>query len=111
MWKAPPLLQCTQKHFFALFLHLSLTRGLKAVVISRPHPPSLNEKAITILPNPSGLAALSENLPPHLPSALHLLLSQIRFSSLEPLLPFTVAADSLSFSILSAASLFRSSHL
>lgn len=39
---------CTHSHFFALFLHLSLTRILKAVVISRPHPPSLNEKAITI---------------------------------------------------------------
>lgn len=39
---------CTHKHFFALFRRLSLTRILKAIVVSRPHPPSLNEKAITM---------------------------------------------------------------
>lgn len=46
MWESP--LCCTHKHFFALILHPSLTRILNAVVISRPHPTSLNEKAITI---------------------------------------------------------------
>lgn len=103
-------LSCTHTHLFAQFLHLSLTRILKAVVISRPHPPFLNKKAITIGFSPIPVAW--QHCPhPHLPLALRLLLSQIPFSSLVPLLPFTVAADSLSFSILSAASLFRSSHL
>lgn len=41
-------LSCTHTDFFAIFIHLSLTRILKAVVISRSNPPSRNEKAITI---------------------------------------------------------------
>lgn len=59
------LLHHTEKHFIACFRHLSLTRALKAVVIRRPLPPSLNEKVITSLSLHSLCpGSLSENLPP-----------------------------------------------
>jgi len=96
-------------------LHIvSIVCHLPAVVISRPHPlPSVNEKAITMggffSLISSGLEAFSEIC---LLTCFHSCVClSLRFPSLVPLLPFTVAADSLSFSILSAASLFRSSHL
>lgn len=79
-----------QKHFIACFLHLSLTRTLKAVAIRRVLPPSLNEQVITSLslrsPCPGGL---SENLPP---TCLQLCICfSLRFASL----PFNLFSLSL----------------
>lgn len=45
-WGNHPL-SCTHADFIALFLGMPLTRIFNAVDISRPNPPSLNEKAIT----------------------------------------------------------------
>lgn len=79
--ETPRLLHRAYKHFIARCLHLSLTRILKAVVISRPHPPSLNEKPITDVSVQSQCrGSFVRNLPPHLTSALYVLLSQIRFN-------------------------------
>lgn len=84
------ILATIQKHLIACFLHLSLTRTLKAVVIRWVLPPSLNEQVIISLslgsPCPGGL---SENLPP---TCLQLCICfSLRFASL----PFNLFSLSL----------------
>lgn len=99
--------------FLWLFIHLLLTRILNAIFISRSNPPSLNEKAITIgfSPVPVAWRRCPKTC---LPTCLQLCVCfSLRFPSL-PMYLFSLSPwlQTLSlFSILSAATLFRSSHL
>lgn len=105
----------THKHFhFFLISHLPADLKRRSLVAPRPDHPRLMRKQLRRLLCPRSLRpgavrssggegkktkTQTHPLPLYLPSARHLLLPQIRFSSLEPLLPFTVAADSLSLSL------------